>query len=75
MNDIISISVDPAIAHAYNEISTEDRKKIQLVLRLQVSELLNSSDVSLTQLMDEIGAKAEAKGLTPEILETLLNED
>ena len=32
------------------------------------------SNTSLQQLMDEIGEYAEARGLTPEILETILRE-
>ncbi len=50
-------------------------KKIQLLLRLRVRELFAQSNVSLQQIMDDIGAKAEARGLTPEILETLLCDE
>ncbi len=38
-------------------------------------ELLNTPPVSLRELMDKIGEEAEAKGLTPEILETLLSDE
>ena len=71
----ISISVDEATALAYNQASAEEQKKIQILLRLRVNELFTQSDVSLQQVMDEIGAKAEARGLTPEILETLLRDE
>ncbi|NJO51295.1 MAG: hypothetical protein HC840_19700 [Leptolyngbyaceae cyanobacterium RM2_2_4] len=71
----ISIPVDETTAQAYNQASTEDQKKIQIFLQLRIRELLNSSTYSLSQLMDEIGAKAEARGLTPEILETLLRDE
>ena len=70
----ISIPVDEATALAYNQASAEEQKKIQILLRLRVNELFTQSDVSLQQVMDEIGAKAEARGLTPEILETLLRD-
>lgn len=72
---IISIPVDAATAQAYHEASIEHRKKIKLLLRLQIRELLNTSSASLQQLMDEIGAKAEARGMTSEILETLLDDE
>lgn len=68
----ISIPVDAATAHAYSEASVEDQKKIQLLLRVRMRELLSTPSIPLRQLMDEIGAKAEARGLTPEMLETLL---
>ncbi|NJO42195.1 MAG: hypothetical protein HC769_01335 [Cyanobacteria bacterium CRU_2_1] len=71
----ISISVDAATAQAYNQAPTEDQKKIQILLRLRMRELLNTSTSSLSQLMDEIGARAEARGLTPEVLETLLRDE
>ena len=72
----ISISVDATTAQAYNQASTEERKKIQLLLHLRMRELLSSTHpLSLRQLMDEIGAKAETEGLTPEILETLLSDE
>ena len=72
----ISIPVDATTAQAYNQASIEEQKKIQLLLHLRMRELLSSTQpLSLRQLMDEIGAKAEAEGLTPEILETLLSDE
>lgn len=73
-NPTISIPVDAATADAYNQASLEEQKKIQLLLRLRVRELFTQPDVSLQQLMDDMGATAEAQGLTSELLETLLDE-
>ena len=70
----ISISVDDSTALAYSQASVEQQQKIQLLLRLRVRDLFSLPDVSLPQIMDDIGAKAEARGLTPQILETLLGE-
>jgi hypothetical protein len=70
----ISISVDDSTALAYSQASVEQQQKIQLLLRLRVRDLFSPSDVSLPQIMDDIGAKAAARGLTPQILETLLGE-
>jgi hypothetical protein len=72
-NTTISIPVDVSTALAYRQASVEQQQKIQL--RLRVRELFSSSDVSLQQIMDDIGAKAEARGLTPQILETLLGDE
>lgn len=74
-NTTISIPVDEATALAYGQASVEEKKKIQLLLRLRIRELFAQPDVSLQQIMDHIGAKAEARGLTPEILETLLRDE
>jgi hypothetical protein len=73
-NTTISIPVDEATALAYGQASVEEKKKIQLLLRLRVRELFAKPD-SLQQIMDHIGATAEARGLTPEILETLLRDE
>jgi hypothetical protein len=73
-NTTISIPVDDSTALAYSQASLE-QQKIQLLLSLRVRELLSPSDVSLAQIMDDIGAKAEARGLTPQILETLLSDE
>ncbi len=75
INTTISIPVDEATALAYSQASAEEQKKIQILLRLRVHELFTQSNVSLQQVMDEIGEKAEARGLTPEILETLLRDE
>jgi hypothetical protein len=74
-NTTISIPVDDSTALAYSQASVEQQQKIQLLLRLRVRELFSPSDVSLQQIMDDIGTKAEARGLTPQILETLLGDE
>jgi ABC-type proline/glycine betaine transport system permease subunit len=74
-NTTISIPVVVLLMLAYSQASVEQQQKIQLLLRLRVRELFASSDVSLQQIMDDIGAKAEARGLTPQILETLLGDE
>lgn len=74
-NPTISIAVDAATALAYSQASAAEQRKIQLLLRLRVRELCAHPQVTLTQVMDEIGSKAEARGLTPEILENLLRDE
>lgn len=71
----ISIPVDGITAQAYNHASVEDQRKIQLLLSLRMRELLSAPSTTLRELMDDIGAKAEERGLTPEILETLLGDE
>ncbi|MEL6159299.1 MAG: hypothetical protein AAFR18_08780 [Cyanobacteria bacterium J06627_32] len=74
-NAVIPISVDEATAVAYNQASAEEQRKIQLLLSLRVRELFAQPDISLSQVMDDIGKEAEARGLTPQILETLLGDE
>ena len=71
----MSIDLDSETAEAVAEASPEERKKWALLLRLRLRELTSLSPRSLQQVMDDIGAKAAAAGLTPEILESLLNDE
>ena len=72
---VITIPVDVETARAYHMASPDDQKKIQLLIRLRLRELAELPKNSLVEIMDDIGAKAEARGLTPEILEALLHDE
>ncbi len=71
----MSIDLDPETAEAVAEASPAERKQWALLLRLRLRELTSLSPRSLQQVMDDIGEKAAAAGLTPEILESLLNDE
>lgn len=71
---VSSIQVEPDIADAYNSASQEDQKKIQLLMGLWLQELSTQPNMSLSEAMDMISDRAQARGLTPEILESILNE-
>jgi hypothetical protein len=76
MTDIaITIPIDAETARVYREASVEDQRKIQLLLRLRLRELAELPTASLRHVMDEIGAKAETRGLTPDILKALLRDE
>ncbi|MEA2039400.1 MAG: hypothetical protein U9N82_06165 [Thermodesulfobacteriota bacterium] len=71
----ISIPVDAETARAYDSASPGYQKKIQVLLRLRLRELAELPTSSLVEIMDDIGAKAKARGLTPEILRTFLHDE
>ncbi|MGA2616093.1 MAG: hypothetical protein ABSF26_00705 [Thermoguttaceae bacterium] len=72
----ITIQVSEEAAKAFTQVSPEDRQKIQLLLDLRLRDLTISppSRKSLQTVMDEVGKKAAARGLTPAGLESLLND-
>jgi hypothetical protein len=70
----IKIRVDTEIAKAFNSTSAQGRQKLELLLNLKLKESLNNSD-SLLKIMDEISQEAINKGLTPEILQSLLEDE
>ncbi len=71
----IRIPVDPETARAFERASAEEQRKLRLLLSLRLRELTTSPLPSLQTILDEVGREAQEKGLTPEILNTLLNAE
>jgi hypothetical protein len=69
----ISVSLDPEVAQVYRAASLDKKKKIRSLLRLWLREATVSPGRPLPLLMDEISDKARERGMTPQILESLLN--
>ena len=71
--ETIMIEVEAGAAKAYKAASEEDQKKIQLLLSLWLQAWATTPAASLQDLMDAISDRAQARGLTPELLESLLD--
>ena len=71
----ITIPVDPETARSFYEAPPEKRRQLELMLRLRLWELTHKPDRSLEQIMDDISKNAQAKGLTPDMLESMLREE
>ena len=71
----ITIEVDESAAKAFAAASPKEQRKLQILLSLRLQELTAPPGRTLQEVMDDISREAEAKGLTPEILETLLSEE
>ena len=67
----ISIQVSDTAARAYEAASPEERK-LDALLTLRLTEASRESR-SIEQVIDELGRKARERGLTPEILDEILN--
>lgn len=70
----ITIRVDPDAATAYLAASDEDRRKLDLLLSLRLQDATQPGE-SLEVVMREIGRRAQQRGLTPEILESILRDE
>jgi hypothetical protein len=75
VTETISLQVDADVARAFAEAPAEQRRKLQLLLSLRLRELTAGPVRPLKEIMDEIGAQAEAHGLTPEVLESLQHDE
>jgi hypothetical protein len=69
----ITIRVTPEAARIYQAASEQQRRKLDLLLSLQLSEAAHPGR-SLKQLMRESSEEAQARGLTTEILKEILDE-
>lgn len=70
----ITLEVNPEIAEAYQFASLEERQQIQQIVSLLLNKK-NENDLDfLRKIMDEISDRASTRGLTPEILESIINE-
>jgi len=70
----ITIQVDPQAARAFNSVPLEEKRKLEALVSLRLLEATRTPD-SLKQVMREISRAAQARGLTPEILKAILDEE
>jgi hypothetical protein len=69
----ITIRVDPEAASAYLAASDEERRKLDLLLSLRLQDVTRTGE-SLDEVVRDVSAKAQSRGLTPEILESILHD-
>lgn len=70
----ITIEVDRRVAQAYTSATQAQRRKLDALLSLMLSEMIYSAR-SLEEVMSEMSRKAQERGLTPELLEQILQEE
>ena len=75
MTEAITIDIAPSYARIYREASKSDKEKLQALFEVWMREYSNSSVESLKQLMDSISDNAQQRGLTPDILDSILSEN
>ena len=71
----ITIEVEAGAGAAYESAPEEKKRKIDALLSLQLGEAVREERASLKEIMREMSREAEANGLTPEILQSILNEE
>jgi hypothetical protein len=69
----ITIRVDPDAASAYLAATEEERRKLDLLLSLRLQDVTRTGE-SLDDVVRDVSEKAQARGLTPEILESILHD-
>ena len=76
MREKITISLDTDLAEIYRSASESERRKLDLLINIRLRSILESkSRRPLQEIMDDISRKAQKRGLTPEILQSILDEE
>ena len=70
---MIQIRVSSEAAQAYEIASKAEQRKLDALLSLKRSEV-GRAKRPLEVIISEISRKAQERGMTPEILESILNE-
>ncbi|HJU54380.1 MAG TPA: hypothetical protein VJ715_07415 [Pyrinomonadaceae bacterium] len=73
--EAITIELDSDSAQVFKSASTSEREKLQILLGIWLKEYARAEAASLKDTMDEISREAQSRGLTPETLESVLEED
>lgn len=73
-SETITIPVDAETAKAYQAISEDKKRKIAAFLNFQLRKALKPRE-SLQESMNKLGQEAQANGLTPEILQKILDDE
>ena len=71
----ITIEVDAAAAKIYAAATPEEQRGMQVLLSLRLQDLTDGPARPLREVIDEMSRRAAERGLTPEILESLLQDD
>ncbi len=71
----IQIQLDDRAAKLYEVVPEAKRRRLRQLIGFMVQEFMESTPQSLLTLMGEMSQEAAAKGLTPEILESILDND
>lgn len=69
----LQIEVESEIADLYKTIDSSQKKKINLLLAIWLKEAITNK-LSLEEIMEKCSQEAQANGLTPEILDSILQE-
>ncbi|MDJ0597511.1 MAG: hypothetical protein QNJ37_01505 [Crocosphaera sp.] len=75
ISEEITIKVSSKVAQAYQKATEREKQSLATLVSLFLEQNINEELDFLGQLMDEISDRAVSRGLTPEILQTILNEE
>ncbi|MFI5384650.1 MAG: hypothetical protein ACHQ50_00870 [Fimbriimonadales bacterium] len=72
--ETIAIPVSPEVAESYRAMSEARREFLRRLLGMRLEEAVKGTGDDFVRLMDKAAREAKRKGLTPEILQQILDE-
>ncbi|HZM85687.1 MAG TPA: hypothetical protein VFF31_03935 [Blastocatellia bacterium] len=73
--EAITIQVDSEAARAFNKAPAEEQRKMEALVSLWLKEIAAAETRPLKEVMDEIGQEAQRRGMTSEMLDSLLKDE
>jgi hypothetical protein len=73
--ETITLQVESDVARFYNDAAQTDKQKLQALFGSWLKQYAEADAESLKRTMDEISRNAQSRGLTPEVLESLLADE
>ena len=68
----ITLQIEVDAARAFRSASADEQEKLQTLMSVLLREYAKTDATSLKRTMDEIGKRAQERGLTPELLDSIL---
>jgi hypothetical protein len=75
LTETITLQVESEVARFYNDAPQTDKQKLQALFGSWLKHYAEADVDSLKQTMDEISCNTQSRGLTSEILESLLADE
>lgn len=73
--ETITLEIDSEAAQAFKSVPISEREKLRILLGIWLKEYAKADTVSLKETMSETSRKAQSRGLTPEILKSIIEEE
>jgi hypothetical protein len=68
----ITLQIEVDAARAFRSASADEQEKLQTLMGVLLREYAKADATSLKRTMEKIGEHAREKGLTPELLDSIL---
>lgn len=75
LTETITLQVESGVARFYNDATQTDKQKLQALFGSWMKQYAEGDVDSLKRTMDEMSRDAQNRGLTPDILESLLADE